>query len=81
MDANFLPSRINLGRAYEQAAMFSDAQEQFINARHITGESIDALAALGHCYAAAANPGAASGVLAQLTELSKQRYVSPYEWL
>jgi TolB-like protein/Flp pilus assembly protein TadD len=79
MDPNFLPSRIHLGRAYEQAAMFSEAEAQFINARQITGESIDALAALGHTYAMSANPGAALDVLAQLTELSNQRYVSPYD--
>lgn len=79
MDHNFLPSRSNLGRAYEQAGMFSEAEAQFIKARQITGESVDALAALGHTYAMSANPGAALEVLAQLTELSAQRYVSPYD--
>ena len=79
MDPNFLASRINLGRAYEQAAMFSEAEDQFVKARQITSESIDALAALGHTYAMSANTGAALGVLAQLTELSKERYVSPYD--
>ena len=79
MDPNFLPSRINLGRAYEQAGMFSEAEAQFIKARQITGESIDALAALGHSYAISSKTGAALEVLAQLTELSTQRYVSPYD--
>jgi serine/threonine-protein kinase len=79
MDPNFLASRINLGRAYEQAAMFSEAEDQFVKARQITSESIDALAALGHTYAMSANTGAALEVLAQLTELSKERYVSPYD--
>jgi serine/threonine-protein kinase len=79
MDPNFLASRIHLGRAYEQAAMFSEAEDQFVKARQITGESIDALAALGHTYAMSVNTGAALEVLAQLTELSKERYVSPYD--
>ena len=79
MDANFLPSRINLGRAYEQAGMFEEAEAEFTRARQITGESIDALAARGHCYAISGKTGAALEVLAQLIGLSKQRYVSPYD--
>jgi tetratricopeptide (TPR) repeat protein len=79
MDANFLPSRLNLGRAYEQRGMFREAETQFVKARQIAGESIDAVAALGHSYAISGNTEAALGVLAQLSELSKERYVSPYE--
>ena len=79
MDPNFLPSRINLGRAYEQAGMFSEAEAQFIHAGQITGESIDALAGLGHTYAMSANRGAALQVLAELNDLSTRRYVSPYD--
>jgi eukaryotic-like serine/threonine-protein kinase len=78
MDPDFLPSRIGLGRAYEQTSMFSEAEDQFVKARQIAGESIDALAALGHMYAMSGNSGSALEVLAQLTELSKERYVSPY---
>jgi TolB-like protein/Tfp pilus assembly protein PilF len=79
LDPNFLVSRINLGRAYEQLAMFSEAEAQFVHARKITAESIDALAALGHTYAVSGNTVAALEVLAQLMELSKERYVSPYD--
>lgn len=79
MDPNFLASRINLGRAYEQKAMFSEAEDQFVKARQIAGESIDALAALGHTYAMSGSRGAALEVLAQLTDLAKERYVSPYD--
>jgi TolB-like protein/Flp pilus assembly protein TadD len=79
MDSSFLPSRIHLGRVYEQVGLFGEAEEQFINARNMTGESIDALAALGHTYAMSGNNEAARGVLARLTELSTQRYVSLYE--
>jgi serine/threonine-protein kinase len=79
MDPNFLPSRIHLGRAYEQKAMFTEAEDQFVKARLIAGESIDALAALGHTYGRSGNRDAALEVLAQLTELSKERYVSPYD--
>ncbi|MBA3767808.1 MAG: tetratricopeptide repeat protein, partial [Acidobacteria bacterium] len=79
MDPNFLASHINLGRAYAQTSMFCEAEDQFAKARQIAGESIDALAALGHTYAMSGNNGSALEVLAQLTELSKERYVSPYD--
>jgi len=79
LDPNFLASRIHLGCVYEQLAMFSDARDQFLKARQIAGESIDALAALGHSYAMSANTGGALEILAQLTELSNERYVSPYD--
>lgn len=79
MEPNFLPTRIHLGHAYEQSGMFSKAEEQFVKARQIAGESIDALAAVGHTYALSGRKGAALEVLAELTEMSKQRYVSPYE--
>jgi serine/threonine protein kinase/tetratricopeptide (TPR) repeat protein len=79
MEPNFLPTRINLGLAYEQSGMFSEAEEQFVKARQIAGESVDALAALGHSYAIAGRTAAALEVLAQLIEMSKERYVSPYE--
>ena len=79
MDPNFLPSCINLGLAYEQVGMFSEAEAHFIKARQITGESVDALAALGHTYAISARTDDAFRVLAQLTELATHRYVSPYD--
>ncbi len=58
---------------------FSEAQEQFAMARQIGGESIDALAALGHAYAVSGDTLAALEVRAKLTALSKERYVSPYD--
>jgi serine/threonine protein kinase/tetratricopeptide (TPR) repeat protein len=79
MDPNFLASRLNLGRAFEQEKMFEEAERQFLKARQTAGESIDALAALGHTYAVSGNTGAAVEVLAQLNVLSNERYVSPYE--
>jgi tetratricopeptide (TPR) repeat protein len=78
LDPDFLPSRINLGRAYEQAGMFDEAEAQFVRARRVTAESVDALAALGHTYARSANTRAALEVLSRLSDLSKERYVSPY---
>jgi len=79
MDPVFLASRINLGRVYEQLGMFGEAEAEFLKARSATGESIDALAALGHTYAMSGNQTAAREILAQLIELSKKRYVSPYD--
>jgi DNA-binding winged helix-turn-helix (wHTH) protein/tetratricopeptide (TPR) repeat protein len=79
MDPNFLASRINLGRTYEQIGMFGRAETEFITARQITAESIDALAGLGRTYALSGNRTAALDVLAQLAELAGRRYVSPYD--
>jgi hypothetical protein len=55
--------------------MFREAEDEFVKARQITGESIDAVAALGSylCHVGPERP--ALEVLAQLTELSKERYV------
>jgi len=78
LDSDFLPSRINLGRAYEQLGMFDEAGSEFTKARQITAESIDALAALGHMYAKTARASESLAVLDQLSDLSTQRYVSPY---
>ena len=78
LDSDFLPSRINLGRAYEQLGMFDEAGSEFTKARQITAESIDALAALGHMYAKKARASESLAVLDQLSDLSTQRYVSPY---
>ena len=79
MDPEFLASRINLGRAYEQLGMFKEAEEQFLKARQMTGESVDALAALGHAYAISTRTAGAVEIRDRLIELSKRRYVSPYE--
>jgi TolB-like protein/cytochrome c-type biogenesis protein CcmH/NrfG len=79
MDPDFLASRINLGRVYEQLGMFTEAEREFLKARSVTGESIDALAALGHTYAMSSNRTGALEILAQMTELSEKRYVSPYD--
>ena len=78
MDANFLASRINLGRAYEAAAMFTEAEEQFVKARQIASESVDALAALGHTYAVSGNTAAAREILGELKALTRERSVSPH---
>ncbi|HEU4390240.1 MAG TPA: tetratricopeptide repeat protein [Blastocatellia bacterium] len=79
MDPNFLASRLNLGRAYVAAGKFDLAEGEFLKARQITNESIDALAGLSYTYGASGNRPAALKLAAQLTELSKQRYVSSYD--
>ena len=50
----------------------------FVRAQLDLQDLLDALAALGHTYARSANISAALGVLKQLSDLSKERYVSPY---
>lgn len=79
LDPNFLASPIHMGRAYEQLGMLREAEEQFLKARQVTGESINALAGLGHAYARFNNRAGALKILAELSELSKKCYVSPYD--
>ena len=78
MDSNFYSCRILLGEAYVQQARYDEALVEFEMARNLSGESPLTLASFGHVYALAGMTGDAKRLLAELKELSKQRYVSAY---
>jgi DNA-binding winged helix-turn-helix (wHTH) protein/tetratricopeptide (TPR) repeat protein len=67
-----------LGQTYRQSGEPSRAVEASRKARELD-ESLWTLVALGQAYAAAGREGAAREVLRELGQLSKQRYVCPYD--
>jgi len=79
MDPNFAAGHWFLGRPYEQKAMYPEAIAEFQKAVELSGGSPATLAFLGHAYALSGNSAKARRVLADLSELSKHRYVSPYD--
>ena len=78
MDQNFVYSHFQLALAYEQKQMYDEAIAEFQKAISLSGRSTLPIALLGHAYAVSGRKGEALAVLDQLSELSKQRYVSPY---
>ncbi len=68
-----------LGMPYEQKAMYREAIAEFQKAFELIGGSPFALGDLGHAYALSGNRDKARQTLADLRELSKRRYVSPFD--
>jgi tetratricopeptide (TPR) repeat protein len=79
MDPNFAVAHWHLGLAYEQKEMFDEAIAEFQKATALSGGSPLLKASLGHAYAKANRIVEATKIMAELNELSQQRYVSSYE--
>jgi eukaryotic-like serine/threonine-protein kinase len=79
MDPNFALAHLWLGQADEQEKMFEKAIVEFQKGVSLSGGSTYALARLGHAYAVAGKSNEAQGILKRLNDLSKQKYVSPYD--
>ncbi len=79
MDPNFAVAHWHVGLAYEQKGMFDEAIAEFQRAFTLSGGSPLMKASLGHAYAKANRKDEATKILAELNELSKERYVSSYE--
>lgn len=71
-------AHLNLGQAYEQKGQFGPAIEELHEALELSHSSPLTLSALAHAEALSGNHAAANKLLAQLEELSKKQYVSPY---
>jgi len=67
-----------LGLVYEQQGRTSEAIDEFQKAVSLS-DGIDGLGALGHVYAVSGKLGDAENTLRKLDELSKQKYVSPFQ--
>ncbi|MFN2510672.1 MAG: winged helix-turn-helix domain-containing protein [Pyrinomonadaceae bacterium] len=67
-----------LGLVYEQQGRTREATEEFQKAISLS-QGIDGLGALGHVYAVSGKLDEAENTLRKLNELSKHRYVSPYQ--
>jgi TolB-like protein/Tfp pilus assembly protein PilF len=68
-----------LGRAYEQKGQWDLAIQSFQKGLELEGNT-ELWAGLGHAFAVSGNSPAAHRVLDHLNELSKQRYVAPYDF-
>jgi TolB-like protein/tetratricopeptide (TPR) repeat protein len=79
MDPNFGSAHLWLAHVYEQKGMFEQAISELKTGMRLSSDSTFALAKLGHGYAMAGRRDEAHAVLNQLTALSSQRYVSPYD--
>jgi TolB-like protein/Tfp pilus assembly protein PilF len=77
LDPNFWWSYQILGLAYERKKQYPEAIAALEKARQVDVNP-SSLGYLGYVYAAAGKKAEAQKVLEELKELSKQRYVSPY---
>jgi TolB-like protein/Flp pilus assembly protein TadD len=78
MDPNFYMAHFLLGLAHAQESGFEEAIAQYQKAETLSNGHPLMTAAPGHAYAALGQRDEAQGVLDQLAQLSKRRYVSPY---
>jgi serine/threonine-protein kinase len=78
MDPNFASGRRSLGLAYEQKEMYAEAVAELQKALDASPGTPFTMGALGHALAASGSRGQARRVLSEVLELSKRRYVSPY---
>lgn len=79
MDPSFALSRWALGCAYEIQGLFEQALSEFEEAFKLFDNGPPMLASLGHAYAACGDTQQAYKVVDQLRELSRYRYVSPFD--
>jgi TolB-like protein/DNA-binding winged helix-turn-helix (wHTH) protein/Tfp pilus assembly protein PilF len=79
LDSNFGEAHWFMGLAYEQQRMYKSAATELQTAVELSGRRILVLSSFGHFLAVSGNRGAALKILAELGELSKERYVPSYE--
>lgn len=79
LDSNFPRAHVWLGQCYEVKRNYPAAIDEFQKAKIFSNNSPYVLAALGHAYARAGRKEDALQILNELTDLSKRRYVSPYD--
>jgi TolB-like protein len=79
MDPNHPLVYIGLGPIYEQKGMYDEAIAAYQKAIKPSERTSTILGLLGHAYAASGRRGEALKILDELKEMSKQKYVSPYD--
>ncbi|MCI0423336.1 MAG: tetratricopeptide repeat protein, partial [Acidobacteria bacterium] len=79
MDPGFALAHWALGWTYEARGLFQEALAEFEEAFRRFDSGPLMLASMGHAYAACGNTCEALKVLDQLLEISRRRYVSPYD--
>ena len=78
LDENFYMAHFLLGMAYEQVSKYDDALASYERAIELSGGSPAMVAAPGHAYAMQGRHEEARRVLAELHEIDRTRFVSPY---
>ncbi len=78
-DANFPLAHLSLGWAYEQKGMLEEAIAEFQKGSSLSGGEPRMVGALGHAYAVSGHKDRAQRVIVELKQLSRQRYVPPFE--
>jgi eukaryotic-like serine/threonine-protein kinase len=68
-----------LAQVYLMKGMPDAAIKEMLKAAAIGGRTSGVLSLLGYAYAASGKPAEAQKILAELNEMSKQAYVSPYD--
>ena len=79
LDANFAGAYLGLGKAYALKGMYQDAIAAFQKGLDLSGGAPNYLSFLGYTYGVWGKRNEAKKILLQLNQLSKRRYVSPYE--
>lgn len=80
MDPTFFRAHFMLSLVYQRKGMYEEAIAESQKAVTLSGRSTESLAVLGDTYAAAGKKSEAISILAELQELSTQRYVSPFDF-
>ncbi|HLN97606.1 MAG TPA: tetratricopeptide repeat protein [Pyrinomonadaceae bacterium] len=78
MDSHYL-GHLELGRVYEHRKLYQRAFEEFRKAKELSHDSTESLASLAHCHAVSGQTADAELLLRDLTRLSEQQYISPYD--
>jgi serine/threonine-protein kinase len=78
LDANFWRALVGLGRCHEARDSYEDAIVCFERAKAVSDNVPTAVGALGRAYALTGRTKDAHLLLAELDNLAKSRYVSPY---
>ena len=79
LDANFAGAHLGLGRAYALKGMYQDAIAEIQKGVNLSGGAPNYLSFLGYTYGVWGKGNEARKILLQLNQLSKRKYVSPYE--
>ncbi|HEX8090833.1 MAG TPA: tetratricopeptide repeat protein, partial [Blastocatellia bacterium] len=77
LDPNFAEARFQIGMAYEQKRMYDDAIREFQKSVELYNDPA-MMAWVARAYAVSGRRADAEQALADLVEMSRQKYVSPY---
>jgi len=78
LEPRFVDAYQYLGQAYEQKKMYAQAIATYQKGMAQAERHPFLIASLGHAYALSGERDKAQQALAELREMSKQRYISPY---